>query len=103
MLLNEDRILVIRKGSTPDDFAWFLEVGTLAHKKFEGTKVFRFDTKDVKEVSQIKIDNKRTVKILYRSSQSNRKNKLNFFQMLCQLKWNFQCKFLSILPFYFLG
>lgn len=26
--LNEDRILIIKKGSTPDDFAWFLEVDT---------------------------------------------------------------------------
>ncbi|PON91714.1 Guanylate kinase [Trema orientale] len=42
MLLNEDRILVIRKGSTPDDFAWFLEVDTQyvrQQKKILGTEV----------------------------------------------------------------
>ena len=25
--LNDDRILIVKKGSTPDDCIWFLEVG----------------------------------------------------------------------------
>ncbi|KAJ4837762.1 hypothetical protein Tsubulata_050725 [Turnera subulata] len=29
VLLNEDRILIIKKGSAPDDCIWFLEVGIL--------------------------------------------------------------------------
>ncbi|XP_062117666.1 guanylate kinase 2-like [Humulus lupulus] len=42
VLLNEDRILGIKKGSTPDDFAWFLEVDTpyvRQQKKILGTEV----------------------------------------------------------------
>lgn len=42
VLLNEDRILVLKKGSTPDDFAWFLEVDTQyvrQQKKILGTEV----------------------------------------------------------------
>ncbi|GMN54763.1 hypothetical protein TIFTF001_023888 [Ficus carica] len=42
VLLNEDRILIIKKGSTPDDFAWFLEVDThhvRQQKKVLGTEV----------------------------------------------------------------
>jgi guanylate kinase len=42
VLLNEDRILGIKKCSTPDDFAWFLEVDTpyiRQQKKILGTEV----------------------------------------------------------------
>ncbi|KAK3217790.1 hypothetical protein Dsin_011760 [Dipteronia sinensis] len=42
VLLNEDRILVIKKGSTPDDCIWFLEVDTQYvrdHNKKVGAEV----------------------------------------------------------------
>lgn len=29
VLVNEDRILIIKRGSTPDDCIWFLEVSIL--------------------------------------------------------------------------
>ncbi|BFG38134.1 hypothetical protein CerSpe_244080 [Prunus speciosa] len=42
VLLSEDRILITKNGSTPDDFAWFLEVDTQyvrQQKKILGTDV----------------------------------------------------------------
>ncbi|KAG6771299.1 hypothetical protein POTOM_022647 [Populus tomentosa] len=40
--LNDDRILIVKKGSTPDDCIWFLEVDTQfvrGQKKIQGTDV----------------------------------------------------------------
>lgn len=34
LLLNEDRILMIKRGSAPDDCVWFLEVGILRTWRF---------------------------------------------------------------------
>lgn len=42
LLLNEDRILIIKRGSTPDDCIWFLEVDTQyvrEQRKILGTEV----------------------------------------------------------------